>query len=148
MCVQPLTNSVQYQTAHHKQTNKSHNSSHSSNLPLFNSSGVSAQGSGMQSSLPPIAGGGVGGGASTLKNDTHRSNRSLQQPKRRKKYKTQELNKSTKRTGQEQVLRTYGLAGKTMASDSRSEVKIDGKPAGSNASHGSYNHPVRIWPLG
>ena len=140
--VQSLNSSAQYQSAHDKQTNKSHNSSHSSNLPHFNSSDVSAQGSGVQSSLPPITGGGAVGTA--LKSDTHRSNRSLQQPKRRKKYKTQELNKSTKRNGQEQVLRTYGLAGKTMASDSRSEVKIDGKPAGSGASYGSYNHPVRI----
>eukprot|EP00341_Mesodinium_pulex_P004968 CAMPEP_0116979002 /NCGR_PEP_ID=MMETSP0467-20121206/58159_1 /TAXON_ID=283647 /ORGANISM="Mesodinium pulex, Strain SPMC105" /LENGTH=473 /DNA_ID=CAMNT_0004672563 /DNA_START=69 /DNA_END=1490 /DNA_ORIENTATION=+ len=128
----------QYSSAHHKQqASHSKHHSHNSTLPLFNGS-VGAQGSGVQSSLPPIA----GGGGSTTKQDTHRSNRSLQQqPKRRKKYKTQELNKSTKRTGQEQVLRTYGLAGKTLSTDSRSEVKIDGKPAGSGTH--SYNHPNR-----
>lgn len=140
---------------HQYQTTSKH-SKHNSTLPLFNNSGTQGASSSVNSSLPPIAGGGIGGTTKHFHqeaNATTRSNRSLQQPthKRRKKYKSnysQDLNKSTKRTGQtEQVLRTYGLAGKNLTNaasdyrDSKSEVKIDGKPAGGGVS--SYNHPNR-----
>lgn len=128
---------------------------HNSTMPLFNSSGAQGASSSVHHSLPPIAGGGIGGTTKQFQqetNSTTRSNRSLQQPtyKRKKKYKSsyaQDLNKSSKRTGQtEQVLRTYGLTGKTLTNagsdyrDCKSEVKIDGKPAGTG---GSYNHPNR-----
>jgi hypothetical protein len=138
---QASSNSMhQYATANHKHGASKHQGSHltgaqTGTLPLFNGS-IQQQGSGVHnSSLPPIAGGSVG-----AKHDKLTQSQLAQQPKKRKKYKTQELSKGTKRTGQEQVLRTYGLAGKTMSTDSRSEVKIDGKPAGG----GSYNHPVSM----
>lgn len=128
-----------------------------SNPPLFGNDMNNSQNV-IPSSLPPIASMNNSNSKYQDLSALSRSNRSLQQQqqqqqpsqqqiqqkRRRKKtggYIGQEIQKTTtsKKNVQntEQVLRTYGLSGKsvlTNSSDMKTDVKIDGKPAGGAAS--------------
>lgn len=117
---------------------KYHNSKH---LPFTNSQGIVDE-----SSLPPIAGGGHGNSKNlTNTNDTSRSNRSLQgqqlKTKRQKKFKSNYSQDNTKKKSGEQVLRTYGLSGKSTL-NSNSEFNKSDVKSGSKAGAG-YSHPNR-----
>mmetsp|Transcript_17710 Transcript_17710/g.33376 ORF Transcript_17710/g.33376 Transcript_17710/m.33376 type:complete len:505 (+) Transcript_17710:142-1656(+) len=118
---------------------KYHNSKH---LPFTNSQGIVDE-----SSLPPIAGGGQGNSKNLSNtNDTSRSNRSLQgqqlKTKRQKKFKSNYSQDNSKKKSGEQVLRTYGLSGKSTL-NSNSEFNKSDVKAGSKAGAG-YSHPVSI----
>lgn len=119
---------------------KYHNSKH---LPFTNSQGIVDE-----SSLPPIAGGGHGNSKNlSNSNDTSRSNRSLQgqqlKTKRQKKIKSNYSQDNTKKKSGEQVLRTYGLSGKSTL-NSNSEFNKSDVKAGSKAGTG-YSHPVSFY---
>lgn len=103
-----------------------------------------------ESSLPPIAGGGVGGQNNSKNfsnpNDSTRSNRSLQgqqlkTKKHNKKFKSNYSQDNSKKKSGEQVLRTYGLSGKNTL-NSNSEFNKSDVKAGPKTGGAGYNHPV------
>lgn len=118
----------------------------SKHLPFTNSHGVVDE-----SSLPPIAGGGSQSNSKnfTNTNDSNRSNRSLQgqqlKSKKHKKFKSNYSQDATKKKSGEQVLRTYGLSGKSTLNSNSEFGKSDAKASGQKVGAG-YNHPVSLSP--